>query len=118
MLVTSRETRRWIIPKGWPQKGKAPHHSAAREAYEEAGVVGAVGRRSVGSFAYEKRFKNGRVMACEVHVFPLKVKRQRKQWPERRQREVKWVSAKEAAKKVQEPKLSAIIRRLARTSGE
>src|SRR5438034_2445578 len=89
MLVTSRETRRWIIPKGWPQKGKAPHHSAAREAYEEAGVVGAVGRRSVGSFAYEKRFKNGRVMACEVHVFPLKVKRQRKQWPERRQREVK-----------------------------
>jgi 8-oxo-dGTP pyrophosphatase MutT (NUDIX family) len=118
MLVTSRETRRWIIPKGWPQKGKAPHHSAAREAYEEAGVVGAVGRRSVGSFAYKKRFNNGRVMACEVHVFPLKVKRQRKQWPERRQREVKWVSAKEAAKKVQEPKLSAIIRRLARTSGE
>jgi hypothetical protein len=57
-------------------------------------------------------------MACEVHVFPLNVKRQRKQWPERRQREVKWVSAKEAAKKVQEPKLSAIIRRLARTSGE
>jgi 8-oxo-dGTP pyrophosphatase MutT (NUDIX family) len=118
MLVTSRETRRWIIPKGWPQKGKAPHHSAAREAYEEAGVVGAVGRRSVGSFAYKKRYNNGRVMACEVHVFPLKVKRQRKQWPERRQREVKWVSAKEAAKKVQEPKLSAIIRRLARTSGE
>jgi 8-oxo-dGTP pyrophosphatase MutT (NUDIX family) len=118
MLVTSRETRRWIIPKGWPQKGKAPHHSAAREAYEEAGVVGAVGRRSVGSFAYKKRYNNGRVMACEVHVFPLNVKRQRKQWPERRQREVKWVSAKEAAKKVQEPKLSAIIRRLARTSGE
>jgi 8-oxo-dGTP pyrophosphatase MutT (NUDIX family) len=118
MLVTSRETRRWIIPKGWPQKGKAPHHSAAREAYEEAGVVGAVGRRSVGSFAYEKRFENGRAVVCEVHVFPLKVKRQRKQWPERRQREVKWVSAKEAAETVQEPKLSAIIRRLARTCPE
>src|SRR5436189_6410115 len=88
MLVTSRETRRWIIPKGWPQKGKAPHHSAAREAFEEAGVVGAVGRRSVGSFAYEKRFENGRAVICEVHVFPLKVRRQNEQWPERRQREV------------------------------
>jgi 8-oxo-dGTP pyrophosphatase MutT (NUDIX family) len=118
MLVTSRETRRWIIPKGWPHKGKAPHHSAAREAFEEAGVVGAVRRHPLGSFAYEKRFKNGRVVLCEVHVFPLKVRRQNKQWPERRQREVKWVSAKEAAEKVQEPKLSAIIRRLARASAE
>src|SRR5262249_48004872 len=87
MLVTSRETRRWIIPKGWPHKGKAPHHSAAREAFEEAGVVGAVRRHPLGSFAYEKRFKNGRVVLCEVHVFPLKVRRQNKQWPERRQRE-------------------------------
>src|SRR5271156_4832943 len=42
MLITSRETRRWIIPKGWPQKGRAPHRSAAREAFEEAGVVGKV----------------------------------------------------------------------------
>jgi 8-oxo-dGTP pyrophosphatase MutT (NUDIX family) len=115
MLVTSRETRRWIIPKGWPQKGKAPHRSAAREAFEEAGIVGTVERRPIGSFAYKKRIKNGRLVACEVHVFALKVKRQRKQWPERRQRECKWVSAREAAKTVQEPKLSAIIRRLART---
>jgi 8-oxo-dGTP pyrophosphatase MutT (NUDIX family) len=114
MLVTSRETRRWIIPKGWPQKGKAPHRSAAREAFEEAGVVGRVARRAIGSFTYRKRVKSGRVVACEVQVFPLKVKRQRKQWPERRQREVRWLSAKQAAKTVREPKLRAIIRRLAR----
>jgi 8-oxo-dGTP pyrophosphatase MutT (NUDIX family) len=56
MLVTSRETQRWI-PKGWPQRGRAPYDSAAREAFEEAGVVGAVGRRSVGSFPYEKRLR-------------------------------------------------------------
>ena len=118
MLVTSRETRRWIIPKGRPQKGKAPHRSAAREAFEEAGVVGAVGKRPVGSFAYKKRSKKGRVVACEVHVFTLKVKGQRKEWPERREREVKLVSAKEAAKKVREPKLSAIIRRLAHTPSD
>jgi 8-oxo-dGTP pyrophosphatase MutT (NUDIX family) len=106
MLVTSRETRRWIIPKGWPHKGKAPHHSAAREAFEEAGVVGAVASRPAGSFAYRKRLKSGRVVVCEVHVFPLRVSHQTKLWPERRQREVKWVSAKEAADTVREPSLA------------
>ena len=114
MLVTSRETRRWIIPKGWPKKGKSPHHSAAREAFEEAGVVGAVGRRSVGSFSYEKRLKNGGAVVCEVRVIPLQVRRQNKQWPEKRERIVKWLSASQAAEKVKEPKLSAIILRLAR----
>jgi len=114
MLVTSRETRRWIIPKGWPQRGRAPYDSAAREAFEEAGVVGAVGRRSVGSFPYEKRLKGGGVMVCEVHVFPLKVTRQSKQWPEKEQRDVKWLSIKQAAETVQEPMLSEIISRLAR----
>jgi 8-oxo-dGTP pyrophosphatase MutT (NUDIX family) len=83
MLVTSRETRRWIIPKGWPKKGKLPHHSAAREAFEEAGVVGAVAKRSVGSFSYEKRLKNGGAVVCEVRVVPLEVRRQNKQWPEK-----------------------------------
>ena len=86
MLVTSRDTRRWIIPKGWPKKGKSPHHSAAREAFEEAGVVGAVGRRSVGSFSYEKRLKDGAMVECEVRVFPLQVKRQSKEWPEMQER--------------------------------
>src|SRR6476660_3393250 len=57
MLVTSRETRRWIIPKGWPHKGKAPHDSAAREAFEEARVVGAVGKRAVGSFPYQSALR-------------------------------------------------------------
>jgi 8-oxo-dGTP pyrophosphatase MutT (NUDIX family) len=117
MLVTSRETRRWVIPKGWPKKGKSPHRSAAREAFEEAGVVGAVGKRSVGSFSYEKRLKNGGSVECEVRVFPLEVRRQNKQWPEKQERRIKWLSASEAAKKVKEPMLSEIIRRLARRYG-
>jgi 8-oxo-dGTP pyrophosphatase MutT (NUDIX family) len=112
--LSRRERRNVGFPKGWPQRGKAPHHSAVHEAYEEAGVVGAVARRPIGSFAYEKRFKTGRVVVCEVYVFPLKVKGHKKKWPERRQREVQWVSASRAVKKVKEPKLSAIIRRLAR----
>jgi 8-oxo-dGTP pyrophosphatase MutT (NUDIX family) len=114
MLVTSRETRRWIIPKGWPKKGKSPHRSAAREAFEEAGVRGAVGRRAVGSFSYAKRLKDGGSIECEVRVFPLEVKRQSKQWPEQRQRRVKWLSAAKAAAKVRDPLLSKIIRRVAR----
>jgi len=114
MLVTSRETRRWVIPKGWPKKGKSPHRLAAREAFEEAGVTGAIGRRSVGSFSYEKRLKDGGLIECEVRVFPLEVKRQSKQWPEMQERRIKWLSASKAAEKVKEPMLGKIIRRLAR----
>jgi 8-oxo-dGTP pyrophosphatase MutT (NUDIX family) len=114
MLVTSRDTLRWVIPKGWPQRGKAPCDSAAREAFEEAGVVGAVARRSAGTYRYDKRLKNGDVVVCEVHVFPLEVTRQSKRWPEKEQREFKWLPLKEAAEVVQEPKLGEIIRLLAR----
>jgi 8-oxo-dGTP pyrophosphatase MutT (NUDIX family) len=114
VLVTSRETQRWIIPKGWPKRGKSPHRSAAREAFEEAGVLGTVGRRPIGSFSYEKRLKSGRSVKCEVRVFPLEVTRQKKEWPEKQQRQVKWLSASKAAEKVKDPVLSKIIQRVAR----
>ena len=118
MLVTSRDTRRWIIPKGWPQKGRAPHHSAAREAFEEAGVEGVIDSRPVGTFPYQKRLKNGGVVDCEVEVYALRVLRQSKRWPESGERQVKWVSAQEAAETVREPKLSTIIRRWTPKSGD
>ena len=114
MLVTSRGRQRWIIPKGWPHSGRAPCDSAAREAFEEAGVLGLVGRRSLGLFRYKKRLKKGRVAVCDVHVFPLHVARQRPQWPEKNQREIKWVSVQEAAKAVQNARLREIIRCWAR----
>jgi 8-oxo-dGTP pyrophosphatase MutT (NUDIX family) len=117
MLITSRETRRWVIPKGWPKKGKSPQYSAAREAFEEAGVVGAVAKRAVGSFSYEKRLKNGAVVVCAVRVFALEVSRQSKQWPEKQERVVKWLSAAQAAERVTEPNLGDIIRRMARRYG-
>jgi 8-oxo-dGTP pyrophosphatase MutT (NUDIX family) len=110
MLVTSRETGRWIIPKGWPKKRKAPYASAAREALEEAGVVGEIGRDPIGSYSYKKRLKSGAVVACEVHVFPLEVKHQQKRWLEKAERECHWFSSTDAAKAVQEPVLSDIIR--------
>jgi len=112
LLVTSRETGRWIIPKGWPAKGKPPHKSAAREAREEAGVVGRIKRRPLGVFSYEKRLKSGKVVACEVQVFALKVKRQEARWLEKGQRKLKWLPRTKAAKKVGDDVLGAIIRTL------
>src|SRR5437764_8533599 len=73
MLLTSRETRRWVIPKGWPIKGMKPGEVAAREAFEEAGLIGSIsGKHPVGVFHYEKRLPDQQLL-CEVHVFPLKV---------------------------------------------
>ena len=50
LLVTSRETRRWIIPKGWPMKGRKDHEAAAQEALEEAGVTGHVHKHPMGAY--------------------------------------------------------------------
>ena len=98
-------------------KRKAPYAAAAREALEEAGVVGQVGKEPLGSFSHKKLLKEGQVVVCEVHVFPLEVTRQRKTWPEKGKREVQWFSRAEAAKTVQEPILSKMIRSLQKSEG-
>jgi 8-oxo-dGTP pyrophosphatase MutT (NUDIX family) len=113
MLITSRERRRWIIPKGWPHKGRPPHRSAAREAFEEAGVVGKVARRPVGTFSYRKRDKNGSIILCEVRVYALRVRRQSRKWPEKNERDFQWFPAARAAKRVKDPRLGEIILRVA-----
>jgi 8-oxo-dGTP pyrophosphatase MutT (NUDIX family) len=114
MLVTSRGTRRWIIPKGWPKSGLPPHDTAAEEAFEEAGVVGKISRRPIGTYLYEKFFKKGDTAICKVEVFALEVARQHKKWPERQERQVEWYSPAEAARVVQEPHLRRIIRSFAK----
>jgi 8-oxo-dGTP pyrophosphatase MutT (NUDIX family) len=112
LLVTSRDTGRWIIPKGWPAKGKPPYKSAAREAREEAGVVGRINRRPVGAFSYKKRLKSGKVVVCKVQVFVLKVRRQETNWLEKGERKVKWLTRAKAAKTVGDRVLGTIIRTL------
>ena len=94
------------------QESKAPYACAAREAREEAGVIGKVGRSSIGSYSYQKRLKRGKVVVCQVDVFPLEVKRLEKSWPEKGEREIQWFSPKAAAETVSEPVLSDIIRNL------
>src|SRR6185437_12240641 len=73
LLITSRETHRWVIPKGWPIKGKSSSKSAAQEAFEEAGLLGRIGKSPIGAYAYDKRLKNGRLQHVRVAVFPLLV---------------------------------------------
>lgn len=110
MLITSRETRRWVIPKGWPMKGLKDHEAAAREAYEEAGLIGRVSKRAEGSYFYHKRLKSRDAVLCQVQVFRLDVRRQLKDWPERAEREGHWFSVQEAADAVTEAGLAALIR--------
>lgn len=113
MLVTSRETRRWVLPKGWAEVGVAPHDLAAREAYEEAGLVGEVGPEAVGDFTYEKRLSPGRTVLCKVTVYPLRVMQQLEAWPEQHQRETRWFTLAEAASMVEEGDLVALLLELA-----
>jgi 8-oxo-dGTP pyrophosphatase MutT (NUDIX family) len=110
LLVTTRRSKRWIIPKGWPIKGLRPAKSAAREAFEEAGIRGRIGTKSVGLFKYHKLLdEHGIEVSCEVKVFPLLVKRQSEAWPEFEQRLVQWVEPSRAVSLVKEPELKKIV---------
>ena len=109
LLVTSRETGRWVIPKGWPMKGKKPHSAAEREALEEAGVTGKIGKQSIGTYSYAKRLLGGATIDCVVHVYPLAVERQQASWREQDQRTARWFDPQEAADAVQEPMLAALL---------
>lgn len=110
LLITSRETRRWVIPKGWPITGLGGAQTAAQEALEEAGVTGEVWAEPVGGFDYDKRLKNGRLQPVDVEVFPLAVHEELDAWPEKDQRKRRWVPASEAAELVAEPHLAELIR--------
>ncbi|MBV8469373.1 MAG: NUDIX hydrolase [Burkholderiaceae bacterium] len=114
MLITSRTTRRWIIPKGWPIKGMKPSETAAREAYEEAGLEGEVSRKAVGVYVYNKRLElEDRTVPCEMRVFALQVLRQRKNWPERLQRDCQWLSPAQALALAADEGLRELIARFA-----
>jgi 8-oxo-dGTP pyrophosphatase MutT (NUDIX family) len=113
LLITSRRTHRWIIPKGWPMAKCKPAVTAAREAAEEAGVWGEISKRVIGHFSYQKLLRNGEEMPCRVEVFPLKVTREKSAWDEKKSRERRWCSVHEAADAVLEPQLKLVIRRFA-----
>ena len=109
MLITSRETKRWVIPKGNPIRGLAPHQSAAHEAFEEAGISGIPCPTALGSYRYDKRRAGGRTRELEVAVFPLAFQMQFDDWPEMLERQTRWFTLADAAAAVDEPDLKSLI---------
>ena len=109
LLITSRETRRWVIPKGWPIKNLTPPQAAAREAFEEAGVEGTVGATPLGSYRYDKQLSRSKTQPVIVQIFALRVETEHAKWPEMAEREKRWMPVTEAAQLVDEPELKALI---------
>jgi len=113
MLVTSRETGRWILPKGWAEEDLTGPQLAAKEALEEAGIVGKIDAVSVGSYKYLKQMPRGHQVECEVTVFPLVVERLLDEWPERQQRARAWFTLSGAAMVVTDGELVTLLLHLA-----
>ena len=110
LVISSGETRRWVLPKGWPMRDRTPAQAAAQEAYEEAGVVGEADEEPLGDYGYGKRLRDGAVQDVRVAVFAMEVFVEQLTWPEAGQRDKLWTSPEQAAELVDEPELRDLIR--------
>ena len=110
LLVTSRDTGRWIIPQGWPIDGQSLAESAATEAWEEAGVRGKIGKRAIGRYQYLKR-SDGHApdLPCAVEVYALETRKLANSWPEADQRKRRWCALEDAAERVDEADLKQLL---------
>ena len=115
LLITSRERGRWILPKGWPVKGLSYAEAAAREAEEEAGVIGSISAEPFGHFDYQKRMSKGYEVRCSVLVYPLQVVEHRLDWKERGDRQMRWCTLLEAAGQVDDAGLCHLLQSAQRT---
>ncbi len=113
LLITSRGTGRWIIPKGWPIDGLNGPETALREAWEEAGVRATeVQKDPVGHYSYDKRLNDGTAQPVITSVYRIEVTDLADEYPEADQRKRCWVSPKVAAGRVQEPELRDLLLQL------
>ncbi len=109
LMITSRRSKRWIVPKGWPMEGKTPYDSAAQEAWEEAGVTGKAKPECLGVYTYAK-VQAVDDLPCLAMLYAVKVKALAKRYPESKERKRRWMSRKQAARRVAEPELARMIR--------
>ena len=116
LMVTSRDTGRWVMPKGWLMDGKKPWDAAKIEALEEAGALGYVSDEKIGQYHYTKRLGGSRKVVCRVAVYPMIVDRLKRRWKERAERKRHWFSPKKAAKLVNEPELTELLLELAKNA--
>ncbi|UHS59832.1 NUDIX hydrolase [Agrobacterium vaccinii] len=112
LLITSRDSGRWVIPKGWPMRKKKPHEVARQEAWEEAGVRGRVLKKAWGHYTYMKKLDDGELVPAVVQVHLLDVAQMEDDFPERHQRRLAWFMPSIAASAVEEPELSGLLTKL------
>jgi len=110
LLITSLNSKRWIIPKGWPEPELTPAENAAREAFEEAGVTGRISPKPIGIYHYLKEKKDGGGVPCSVQVFALHITKQLDDWPEKGARQMSWVPIEQAASRLAEPGLRQVLK--------
>jgi 8-oxo-dGTP pyrophosphatase MutT (NUDIX family) len=113
LLITSRRRGRWILPKGWPEADMSPAEAALREAEEEAGVTGRIDDTPLGDWLYDKHMPEGYRIRCAVHVYPLLVRKQARDWRERGERDSVWLPLSEAARRADDRSLSKLLTALA-----
>lgn len=118
LLVTSRGTGRWIVPKGWPMPGRSLAGAAMQEAWEEAGARGSADPVEIGRYHYAKDQDRGFAIPVEVRVFPMQVESLAEDYPEAQQRRRRWFAPADAARMVAEPGLQQILRALPLASGQ
>lgn len=109
LLVTSRETKRWILPKGKPEKNRLPHEVALREAFEEAGLKGTISSEPFARFLSTKRLASGREIPCAIEVYLMEVTKVLSEWPEMHERERQWATPGEAAMLSSEAGLVSVL---------
>ena len=113
LLMTSRDTGRWIIPKGNINGRSTPSKAAEKEAYEEAGVRGTITSSiPLGIYTYSKKLESGEARAAAVEVYLLRIKEQLKKWPEKGERKLSWLTIEKAVGLVEEPGVVPLLRRL------
>ncbi len=110
LLVTTRTTKRWVIPKGWTMDGKADYEAAEIEAFEEAGVQGEIEAEAIGSYGYLKVLRSGKARHVTVLVFSLHVNEVHDEWPEREERQRQWFEKAQALALIGEPELLPVVK--------
>lgn len=109
LMVTSRDTGRWVMPKGWTIAGHKPWQAAAIEALEEAGAEGRVLKTAIGEYSYDKILEDGSARPCRVRVYPMVVDKLKRRWKERDERTRRWFTPKAASRSVNEPDLAELL---------
>ncbi|MEM8850146.1 MAG: NUDIX hydrolase [Pseudomonadota bacterium] len=112
LMITSRDTGRWVVPKGWTMKDRKPWAAAAIEALEEAGARGHIARDVFGTYRYDKVLEDGSTVPCLVRVYPMIVEKLASAWKEEDERTRRWFPLAKAARLVDEPELAEMLERL------